>query len=258
VCSHKSESIHQRIPSEFAIGCIISIRTYITFANQQVNMTGTTSLLQVAEQAGMKPEDAKKASGGILELLKNNLKKEDFDKLLQKVPDASKLLEDHEDMKTKAEGSETTTGGSSDLMGMASSFLGGGGGGGEGGGKVADSTTTTSTPAAGTGEGAASSSSSTQQQIASVTALMAFLGKQGISPQQVLAFIPKASAFFKAQGIDVGQVLGEQAAATSAGSANYAAGGITKDSSTDNVASGGLAASLGGFASSFFGGGKKK
>jgi hypothetical protein len=33
-------------------------------------MTGTTSLLQVAEQAGMKPEDAKKASGGILELLK--------------------------------------------------------------------------------------------------------------------------------------------------------------------------------------------
>jgi hypothetical protein len=84
----------------------------------------------------MKPEDAKKACGEILELLSNNLKREDFDKLLQKVSDASKLLEDHEDTKTKAVGSETgaggaSTGGSSDLMGMASSFLGGGGGGGK-------------------------------------------------------------------------------------------------------------------------------
>jgi hypothetical protein len=95
---------------------------------------GTTSFLQVPKQAGMKPEDAKKACGEILELLSNNLKKEDSDKLLQKVPDASKLLEDHEDTKTKAMGSKTGAGGaitgrSSDLMGMASSFLGGGGGG---------------------------------------------------------------------------------------------------------------------------------
>jgi hypothetical protein len=59
----------------------------------------------------MKPEDAKKACGEILELLSNNLKKEDLDKLLQKVPDASKLSEDHEDTKTKAVGSETGAGG---------------------------------------------------------------------------------------------------------------------------------------------------
>jgi hypothetical protein len=77
------------------ISCLLSSKDDGETRNKKPTKTnetaGTTSLLQVPKQAGMKPEDAKKTCGEILELLSNNLKKEDFDKLLQNVPDASKF-----------------------------------------------------------------------------------------------------------------------------------------------------------------------
>mmetsp|Transcript_40028 Transcript_40028/g.96661 ORF Transcript_40028/g.96661 Transcript_40028/m.96661 type:complete len:194 (-) Transcript_40028:128-709(-) len=134
-------------------------------------------LLQFAEQAGMSEEQGKTATGGIFGLLQNGLGEEQYGKLKAEFPEADQLATSQQ--QTSSNKNEAGGGGMGGLMGSAMGALSGGGGAGSG-------------------------SSATD-----ITALLAKLAGNGITPQQIQQFLPLAAPYIQQMtGVDVSSMLG--------------------------------------------------
>lgn len=138
-------------------------------------------ILKLAGDAGMSKEQAEKATGGIMSLVKSSLESGDYSKILQSIPEIESLVAKHEE--------ETTSrAGGNDLMGSAMSMMNSFGGSGSGG--------------AG-GQNAAAGGAS------SITGLLALLQGQGIGLQQLNSFMPMLTNLLKGKsGVDVSSILG--------------------------------------------------
>lgn len=77
-------------------------------------------LLALATKAGMDPAQGEAATGGFLSLLKNCMKGEDFDKIVQGIPGADAAVAKNDSAETDA-----PSGGIAGMMGAAISSLGG-------------------------------------------------------------------------------------------------------------------------------------
>jgi len=77
-------------------------------------------LLALATKAGMDPAQGEAATGGFLSLLKNCMKAEDFDKIVQGIPGADAAV-----AKSDSAEADAPSGGIAGMMGAAMSSLGG-------------------------------------------------------------------------------------------------------------------------------------
>lgn len=156
----------------------------------------------------MDAKQGKESLGGIFNLLQNNVKKEDFDKIEAAVPGAQDAANN---AATKAEGNDA-----SKLLNSALGMFGGG--------KKNDG-----------------ASSSGGGGLDSLPQLLTFLASSGITVQQITKFLPLVITFLNQNAnVDVSSILGGSTtgASSSGGGAN---------SSSSGSGSQGLANMLGGF-----------
>jgi len=146
------------------------------------------TILKMAADAGMTPEQGEAATGSIMAFAKKNLDSEQYNQIVSKIPAIDGLVK-----KEEAEAKDRASGGGNLMSSLAS--LGGGAGGGSG------------TSGGGAAGGAAG-----------VAMLISVLGKYGITANQVNAFLPQIVSLVKKQsGVDIGSFLGVSSSGSAAG-----------------------------------------
>jgi len=156
-------------------------------------------LLKLASKAGLSDEQGKDTLGGLLSLLQNTLKGDDFAKISESVPGAESLASE---TNTKAAGASGN--GTAGLMQSAMGMFGG-----------------ASSGAGSASSGAQQAGGGSASALESIPQLLAFLGTLGIDSKKIMTYFPMAIQFLEQTGgVNLSSVLGTTAAGGQGGSSS--------------------------------------